>query len=99
MQRFSEFAQEDRPLDGEKRRIEDVLNQEIMIKDARITESKYAEENENRKRVATIQLEMDGSTYVAFTGSGVLIKQLEKYRDYMPFIATIKKIDRYYTFS
>ena len=99
MRRFREFAQEDRPLDGEKRRIDDILNQEIVVLDTRISESKYAKEGDDRKRMATIQFEMDGATYVAFTGSGVLIRQIEKYREQIPFIATIRKIDRYYTFS
>jgi hypothetical protein len=99
LQRFRDFAQEDRPLDGEKRRIDDILNQEIVVLDARISESKYAKEGDGRKRVATIQFEIDSETYVAFTGSGVLIKQIETYRDQIPFITTIRKIDRYYTFS
>lgn len=99
MHRFHDFAQEDQPLDGEKMRVEDILNREISILNARISESKYAKENENRKRVATIQFEIGGKTYVAFTGSGVLIKQIEKYRDRIPFITTIRKINRYYTFS
>jgi len=36
---------------------------------------------------------------VLFTGSDVLIEQMEKYGDQIPFAATIKKIDRYYTLS
>jgi hypothetical protein len=42
---------------------------------------------------------MDGNRYVLFTGSSVLIEQMEKYKDEVPFLTTIKKVDRYYTFS
>jgi hypothetical protein len=97
LQRFSEFAQEDRPLDGEKRRIDELLNIELVVTGERIRESKYKEEG--RRRYMTLQVEIEGKRYVAFTGSEVLINQIEKYRDHIPFAATIKKVDRYYTFS
>ena len=42
---------------------------------------------------------MDNIDYIVFTGSGVLIDQIEKYKDNLPFYVTIKKIDRYYTFT
>lgn len=31
--------------------------------------------------------------------SVILIEQIEKYKDEIPFLATIKQIDKYYTFS
>lgn len=40
----------------------------------------------------------DGQHRVIFTGSDVLIEQMEKYGAEVPF-ATIKKIYRYYTLS
>lgn len=97
MQRFSEFAQEDRPLDGEKRRLDELLNMELVVIGERIRESKYKEEG--RRRYMTLQVDIDGDRYVAFTGSEVLINQIEKYRDHIPFVTTIKKVDRYYTFT
>ena len=97
MQRFSEFAQEDQPLDGEKRRIDELLNMELVVTGERIRESKYKEEG--MRRYMTLQVEIDGKRYVAFTGSEVLINQIEKYREHIPFVATLKKVDRYYTFS
>jgi hypothetical protein len=97
LERFSDFADEDKPLDGEKRKLEQVLNMELVVTGERIRESKYREEG--RRRYAQIQVELKGKRYVVFTGSEVLIGQLEKYRDHIPFVATVKKIDRYYTFS
>lgn len=47
----------------------------------------------------SLQFELDGDRRVLFTGSDVLIEQVETYGDQIPFAATIKKIDRYYTLS
>jgi len=97
LQRFGDFAQEDKPLEGEKRRIDELLNRELVVTGERIRESKY--KDEGRRRYMTLQVEIDGDSFVVFTGSEVLINQIEKYREYIPFIATIIKVDRYYTFS
>jgi hypothetical protein len=37
--------------------------------------------------------------HVVFTGSSVLVEQMEKYGGKVPFVATIKRVDRYYTLS
>jgi hypothetical protein len=37
--------------------------------------------------------------HVVFTGSSVLVEQMEKYGEKVPFIAVIKRVDRYYTMS
>lgn len=98
--KFSDFAKEEKPLDGEKRRIDDVLNLDIIIIGVRISESRYKEET-GRKRYMTLQFQYQevGGRCVLFTGSEVLIRQIEKYRDHIPFKAKIQKIDRYYTFT
>ena len=95
--RFSDFAQENGPLDGAKLKIDDVINREITVIGCKIKESKYSKTNSSN--CLTIQLEMDEKRYVVFTGSSVLIEQMEKYQHEMPFLTTIKKIDRYYTLS
>jgi len=97
MKRFSDFAEEAKVIDGDKIKIERVLNQEIKIIGYRISKSKY--EDSNSSRCLTVQFELNGEKRVLFTGSNVLIDQMEKYEDEIPFIATIKKIDKYYTFS
>lgn len=96
-QRFSDFADE-RPLDGAKARIEDVLNQEILVLAFKIRGSKFDGKTKSGKCL-TLQFELEGHHRVLFTGSEVLLEQAEKYKDRMPFLATIKKIDRYYTFT
>lgn len=92
--RFSDFAKEHIPLDGEKLKIEDVLNREITVLAFRIKPSKYKTEN-----CLTIQFLLSGVKYVTFTGSNVLTDQARTYQKEMPFLATIKKIDKYYTFT
>lgn len=95
--RFSEFSDEAKTLEGDKVKIDDLLNIEIIINAYVISESKY-KRNEHTQ-YARVQIIVEDLTKVFFTGSGVLIKQLEKYRGKMPFVATIKKVNKYYTLS
>ena len=94
---FSDFAQESGPLDGSKVKIDEILNKEIEVIGFKLKESKYTKSNSSQ--CLTIQFIMDGSRHVVFTGSSVLMEQMKKYQDEIPFIATIKKIDKYYTLS
>ena len=98
MKRFSDFASEEGPLEGGKIKLDDVLNTEIIITGYRIRESKYQGKNKSGKCL-TVQFEWDGNQHIFFTGSGVLISQLEKYAHEIPFATMVKKIDRYYTLS
>ena len=98
--RFSDFAEPGGPLEGKKVRIEEVMNIEILILAFRMKESKY--QRTSAKDCLTIQFEYPdkpGEKHVIFTGSGVLIDQLTTYEDKLPFLATIKKIDRFFTLS
>jgi hypothetical protein len=47
----------------------------------------------------SLQIEINGEKFVIFTGSRVLAEQVEKYKDKIPFLAKIVKIDRYYSLS
>lgn len=95
--RFSDFAKEHNPLDGGKLRIDAILNKEIEVLAIRIKPSKYG--TKGTGACLTIQFLLDGKRYVAFTGSGVLAEQAQQYQGELPFLATIKKIDKYYTFT
>jgi len=97
MKKFADFAQEARPLDGEKVKIESILNVEITIIGYGIKKSRY-DKNFSGKYL-TVQFEQDGQRKVFFTGSDVLIEQFEKYGDQIPFVATVKRVDRYYTLA
>jgi len=96
--RFSDFATEPAPLDGEKIKIDSILNQEIEILGYRISPSKYAKNQSGQYLMLQIR-QGDGQINVLFSGSDVLIRQLETYGKEVPFYVTIKKIKRYYTLT
>jgi hypothetical protein len=96
--RFSDFADEPEMLDGEKIQISQILNKEIEVVGYRIRQSKYGKNASGQ--CLTLQFVDDsGERRVVFTGSDVLIDQMKKYGDQIPFATTIKKIDKYYTLS
>jgi len=99
MKKFSDFAKEQTPLEGSKAKMEDLLNTEIQILTFRLADSKYSKNKSGK--YATVQFKKsDKSPFqVFFTGSDILIEQLEKYKDELPFKAIVKKINRYYTLS
>lgn len=97
MKRFSDFADEDKPLGGDKIKIKRILGEEIKVLDYCVRQSKF--DGSNSDRCLMLQVEHNGEKRVIFTGSSVLLEQAEKYSGEMPFLATIQKIDRYYTFT
>lgn len=97
MKRFSDFAADCLPLDGSKVKIDEVLNREIAVLGYKINESRYAKSN--APRCLKLHFELDGQRHVLFTGSTILCDQIERYKDEIPFITTIKKIDKYYSFA
>jgi hypothetical protein len=97
MKKFADFNVDAKPLDGEKIRLDDILNIEITVIGYNIRKSKYGK-NVSGKCLA-LQVEYCGKRRLVFTGSDVLIGQLERYGEQIPFVATIRKIDRYYTLS
>jgi hypothetical protein len=99
MKKFSDFAQEPQPLEGDKLRLDDVINQEIIITAFDIRTSRYSK-NKSGKYL-TLQFKHSGSEelFILFTGSDILIEQILKYEEEIPFMTTIKKINKYYTLS
>ncbi len=93
--RFSNFARDKLPLPGKKRRLDDILNREIIVTDFRVTKSKKRDGTD----CLQIQFIDDGMPYVVFTGSAVLIDQVQSAQEKIPFRGTIVKIDRYFSFS
>ena len=95
--RFADFAQEEGPLDGEKVKLDSILNIEITITGYKVKKSKYGASNSGQ--CLTVHFEQQGKRKIFFTGLEVLMQQFEKYGQEIPFVATIKRIDRYYTMS
>lgn len=98
MHRFSDFASEESRLDGDKVKIDDILTQEITIKAFTLSDSRFSK-NKSGKYLTVQFCGADGIDKVFFGGSDVLSDQLEKYKSELPFVATIKKINKYYTLN
>ena len=97
MKRFSDFAESPKVLDGEKVKLDEVINREVLVIGYRITESKFGKNKSGK--CLTLQVEIGGVHRVVFTGSDVLISQMMEYGAEVPFAAVIKKVDRFYTLS
>lgn len=97
MKKFADFAQEEMPLDGDKAKIDAILNEEIAVLAYRIRRSRYSKNSTGE--YLTVQFELAKGRYVCFTGSDVLIEQFRKYGDQIPFQTVIRKINRYYTLT
>lgn len=94
-EKFSAFAKNKLPMPGNKKHLDQILNREIFIVDFRVMESKHRENS----KCLQIQFLLDDEVCVAFTGSVVLLDQVSSSKDKLPFVATLTKIDRYYTLS
>ena len=92
--KFSDFTEEVVGLEGDKKKIDEILNTEILVIGFRIGKSKYKE-----KEYMTLQFENGGDKYIVFSGSEVLMKQAHKYAAEMPFYTTVKKVNEYYTMT
>ena len=98
MKKFSDFAKVE-ALEGDKTRIDDILNKEILVIGAKIAKSKYNKNNSGKYLILQYKLEGNEKPYIIFTGSDVLISQIEDHKYQIPFQTKIKRINRYYTFS
>lgn len=98
MERFSDFAKDELPPEGEKLKISEVLGKDLTVVSYRVQKSHFSD-GEEQKQYLMLQIEMDGNKYVVFTGSGVLRHQVEEYKAHLPFITQIKKINRHYSFT
>lgn len=95
-EKFADFAEE-QALDGDKIKIDEVLNLEIAVTGFKISGSRFAKSNSSQ--CLKLQFELEGKKRILFSGSDVLIEQIKKYESHIPFLAKITKIDKYYSFS
>lgn len=99
MKKFSDFAQERTVLDGAKLPIDDVINKEMEVTGFRIAKSKYGRNTSGMCLTLQFRFINTEEKNVVFTGSDVLIEQMERYGDEVPFQCVIRKIDKYYTLT
>ena len=80
---------------GDKIKISDILGKEIEVIGYKICDSKQ----KLGTKMLTLQFKLDGEERVLFTGSSVLIEQIEEYGHEIPFLTVIQKVNRFYTFT
>lgn len=98
MKQFSDFAKEEERLEGDKVKLDSILDQEITIHGFTLAKSNFSK-NKSGQYITVQFSKQAAEKQVFFSGSDVLIDQLQKYKDEMPFIARIKKVNKYYTLS
>jgi len=102
MNKFSDFADTSISpvMDGKKVSLDDILDKEIVVLRYRVKKTKFSEaKNPECLTVQFAYPENEDVHFVFFSGSSVLMQQLEKYQDKLPFSASIKKVGKYFTFS
>jgi len=73
---------------GGKIKMSRILNKEITVKDFKIEPSKYPKKEGDK--CLTIQIALNGETYIIFTSSSVLSDQIQQLdKSDFPFLATI----------
>lgn len=92
---FAQLARDKLPLPGTKKRMDDILNKPIVVLDFRINKSNKRENSQ----CLQIQFLDNQNVHVVFTGSAVLINQIQEIKDKLPMKTTVVKIDKYYSFS
>ena len=99
-----DFLPEHEVLDGEKVKIDTILNIPLVFTGWTIGESDY--QKKGAEEVLTLQFQRDdGQKNIIFTGSTVLIEQIREFEKAIEekkirkrFRAVIKKIDKFYKF-
>lgn len=97
IKKYSDFKKTSNALEGDKLRIVDILDKEIIILNYRILPSKI----KDAKFCLQIQYKFTDSEklYISFTNSVVIKNLLEESKNEIPFLVTIKKEKNYYIFT
>ena len=90
MKNFKDFGitVTSRNFEGDKIKIDKIINKEIIVKDYKIENSKFQEKGNGK--CLYIQILLSGENRVLFSGSGYLMDMIEMVpKDSFPFKATI----------
>lgn len=99
MKQFKDFGIKPslQSLTGDKIKIERILNRTITVTDYRIEDSKY---NNGNAKCLYMQIEVDNTKRVVFSGSKVLIELIEQVpKNEFPFITIIVKENERFEFT
>jgi len=85
-------------LEGDKIKIDRIVNREIIIHKYDIKPSKFADKG--NKECLYIQIELSGNQHVVFTGSGILMDMIKKVKpEQFPFKTTIVRDNERFIFT
>jgi hypothetical protein len=106
MTKFSDFAEKANPLmDGKKISLDEIIERdgrggkEIIVLNFRIKNTKYADAKNPRCLTVQFAFPEKEERHIFFSGSSVLMEQLETYKENLPFSTKVKRVGKYYTFS
>jgi len=89
---------ETKSFEGEKIKIDRILNKQIAVLDFKIEDSKYKDKGNGK--CLSIQIEIDGNKRVLFSGSGYLMDMINKVpKSSFPFTTTIQKLNEHLEFT
>lgn len=100
MKEFSQFGikSESQRFIGDKIKIVRILNRKIVVLDYRIEKSKFGDGGSDE--CLHMQIEVDGTRHVVFTGSRNLLEVIQKVpKSDFPFSTTIVKENDMYEFT
>ena len=98
MKQFKEFGIKSitKNFTGDKIKIGRILNREIVVLDYKVEQSKYDKGN---GKCLHLQIEVDNSKHVVFTGSSVLMDVIQQVpKSELPFKTTIVRENEHYEF-
>ena len=82
---------------GKSIEVEELFDKEIIVHFYKIGPSKYPEKGNGK--CLTIQIEFEGKKRILFTGSGVLMEQIEQVDESrFPLTTTIKRVEKRFEF-
>jgi hypothetical protein len=83
---------------GDKIKIDRILNREIVVHDYKVETSRYTDKGNGK--CLFLQIELNLTKHVVFTGSSGLMSQIEKVsRDKLPFKTTIVRENEMFQFT
>lgn len=92
--KFKDIAKDDIHLAGEKMSLQEIVGKTIVITGFKITKSKFKDTD-----YLALQFEIENEQHVTFTSATVLIEQLKKYGEQLPFETVIKRLGKFYSFT
>ena len=98
MHKFSDFAADEEHLEGAKKSFQELVGKQIVIWNARSLQSQF---DSDGCVMLQFSFAEDGEKFVTFTGSKVIIEQIEKYKGGVRVKSTIaqRKSGKHFYFT